>query len=129
MKPVDQTQFVGEGVGGNCVQASVASILELDLSSVPHFLEIAARPEEWEFAFMDWLEERGIGYIRRTGDWVFDGYYLVNGPTERGSTHMVVYKDGKLAHDPHPSRAGLLEERFTWVLCPLDPATIRLKDI
>lgn len=76
MKPVDQTQFAGEGVGGNCVQASVASILGLPLIDVPHFLEIADRPEEWELAFMDWLEDRGVGYIRRGGDWVFDGFPL-----------------------------------------------------
>ena len=56
MKPTDQTQFVGEGVGGNCVQASVASILELPLDEVPHFLAVAPSPVEWEFAMEDWLE-------------------------------------------------------------------------
>lgn len=77
MKPVDQTKFAGEGAGGNCVQASLASILNLPLSDVPHFLEVADRPAEWELAFMDWLEERGVGLIRREGEWIFDGYYLV----------------------------------------------------
>lgn len=127
MKPVDQTQYAGEGAGGNCVQASLASILELSLSAVPHFLETADRPEEWELAFMDWLEERGIGYIRREGEWVFDGYYLASGPSPRGVSHMVVYHDGKLAHDPHPSRAGIQSVTRTWVLCPLDPSRIMLQ--
>jgi hypothetical protein len=126
MKPVDQTQFAGEGVGGNCVQASVASILELPLSDVPHFLAIADAPNQWELAMMDWMEERGVGYIRREGEWIFDGYYLASGPSPRGVSHMVVYHDGKLAHDPHPSRAGIIEVARTWVLAPLDPANIRL---
>lgn len=126
MKPVDQTQFAGQGAGGNCVQASVASILELSLSEVPHFLEIAPEPVQWEFAMMDWLEERGIGFIRREGEWIFDGYYLASGPSPRGVSHMVVYHDGELAHDPHPSRAGILEVKRTWVLAPLDPAAIKL---
>lgn len=126
MLAVDQTQFAGEGAGGNCVQASLASILNLPLSEVPHFLEVADRPEEWELAFMDWLEERGVGFIRREGEWIFDGYYLASGPSPRGVSHMVVYHDGKLAHDPHPSRAGILEVKRTWVLAPLDPAAITL---
>lgn len=127
MTPVDQTQFAGEGAGGNCVQASVASILGLPLTDVPHFLEVADRPEEWELAFMDWLEERGVGYIRRSGEWVFDGYYLASGPSPRGVHHMVVYRDGRLAHDPHPSREGILAVKSTWVLCPLYPSMIKLK--
>jgi hypothetical protein len=126
MKPVDQTQFAGEGVGGNCVQASLASILELPLDAVPHFLAIADEPAHWELAFMDWLEERGVGLIRREGDWVFDGFYLASGPSPRGVSHMVVYRDGSLAHDPHPSRAGILSVSRTWVLAPLDPANMRL---
>jgi hypothetical protein len=126
MKPVDQTQFVGEGAGGNCVQASLASILDLPLDAVPHFLETADQPSHWELAFMDWLEERGVGYIRREGEWIFDGYYLASGPSPRGVSHMVVYRDGSLAHDPHPSRAGILSISRTWVLAPLDPAAIKL---
>lgn len=127
MIPVDQTQFAGEGVGGNCVQASLASILNLPLTDVPHFLEIAPRPEEWEFAFMDWLEERGVGYIRREGEWIFEGFYLASGPSARGVHHMVVYRDGKLAHDPHPSRVGILSVSQVFILCPHDPATIPLR--
>lgn len=49
---------------------------------------------------------------------------LVHPP--RGVSHMVVYHDGKLAHDPHPSRAGILEVKRTWVLAPLDPARIAI---
>lgn len=126
MIPVDQTQFAGEGVGGNCVQASVASILNLPLTDVPHFLEIAPEPVQWEFAMQDWLEERGIGYIRREGEYIFDGYYLASGPSPRGVSHMVVYRDGNLAHDPHPSRAGILSVARTFVLAPLDPASIKI---
>jgi hypothetical protein len=35
--------------------------------------------------------------------------------------HAVVYQDGQVVHDPHPSREGLAGERFWWVIAPLDP--------
>lgn len=126
MKPVDQTQFAGEGAGGNCVQASLASILNLPLSDVPHFLEIANTPQEWEFAFEDWLAERGIGFVRREGEYIWDGYYLASGPSPRGVSHMVVYHDGNLVHDPHPSRAGINAVSRIYVLAPLDPSSIKM---
>jgi hypothetical protein len=35
--------------------------------------------------------------------------YLVKGKTLRGRKHIVIYKDGELHHDPHPSNEGLSE--------------------
>jgi hypothetical protein len=34
---------------------------------------------------------------------------FVSGPGSRGVAHQVLYRDGVLWHDPHPSRDGLLE--------------------
>jgi hypothetical protein len=124
MKPVDQTQFAGQGAGGDCVRASLASILELSIAEVPHFLEIAAQPSHWEIEFVEWLEALGIGVWREEGHYVFDGFYLASGPAERGVSHMVVYRNGELAHDPHPSRAGLIDVAWSRMLVPLDPAIL-----
>jgi hypothetical protein len=120
MKPLDQTQMAGKGVGGNCVQACVASILELPMEKVPHFLELAQTPDQWEVAFEDWLEQLGIGNVRLMSHFCFEGYYLCTGPTVRGTKHMCVYFDGRLAHDPHPSKSGLIEVEWTRLLVPLN---------
>lgn len=122
MIPVDQTQFAGQGVGGDCVRASVASILELPIEQVPHFLEIAPEPSQWGFAFEDWMNERGLAVWLKHGHTPFEGYYLASGPSPRGVSHMVVYLNGDLAHDPHPSRAGILSVDWTRILVPTNPA-------
>ncbi len=38
-----------------------------------------------------------------------DKLYTASGDSSRGCTHIVVYKNGKLFHDPHPSDEGLVE--------------------
>lgn len=122
MKPVDQTQFAGEGVGGDCVRASVASILGMPIEAVPHFLAIGEKPEHWEIELIGWLEGRGWTIWREQGHYIFEGYSLCSGPSPRGVGHMVVYHNGALAHDPHPSREGISSVHWTRMLVPLDPA-------
>jgi hypothetical protein len=34
-------------------------------------------------------------------------YYLVSGKSPRGFNHICIFKEGKLVHDPHPSKEGL----------------------
>ena len=122
MIPINQTQFAGQGVGGNCVQACVASLLELPVEDVPHFLEIAASPDEWELAYEDWLESRGLVNLRFEYHHIFEGFYLATGPSVRGVNHMTVFYDGELAHDPHPSKSGLVQVTRTRILVPRDIA-------
>lgn len=122
MKPADQTQFVGEGVGGDCVRASIATILDLPIETVPHFLELGEKPEHWEIELIDWLEERGLTIWREPGHYLFEGFYLASGQSDRGVSHMVVYRNGELAHDPHPSRSGVKSVDWSRMLVPLDPA-------
>lgn len=52
----------------------------------------------------------------------FEGYYIVNGRTSRDTEHSVVYKDGKMVHDPHALRDGLTKITSTWAFLPHDPA-------
>jgi hypothetical protein len=92
------------GVPGNCLQAAVASLLNLPLDDVPHFI-----------LHDDWLEQlaafciaHGYRPIMRMPD-VPVAYGMAWGPSERGVRHAVVWVDGQIAWDPHPSRAGLLK--------------------
>lgn len=50
MKAIDQTTF---GKEGNCFAASLASVLELPLDSVPNFC--VAYPSDWFAKTNEWL--------------------------------------------------------------------------
>ncbi|MCP4760846.1 MAG: hypothetical protein GY870_03625 [archaeon] len=50
-----------------------------------------------------------------------DGYLLVGGPTERtphngGKHHCVIYKNGKMVHDPFVNGTGILSEVDVWFI-------------
>lgn len=119
MRPVDQEFLADNGDVGDCVRAATASVLDLDREEVPHFLR--EKPgsdwyEDWEL----FMIEHGVRPIMIHVPWNSPpkptGYYLASGPSPRGFKHMVVMWDGKLAHDPHPSRAGLVEIEAVWIL-------------
>lgn len=105
MKPIYQTKF---GMpDGNCFAACLASVLELD--EIP---EISGTDEDWFERVNEYLEPFGLYYFEfnyadpsRTFN--FPGYYLMIGPGPRGINHAVVGFDGKMVHDPHPSKGGL----------------------
>ena len=121
--------FFGDGsdgsTPGNCFQASVAGILDLPLEDVPHFVAM----DDWWGGVCDWVAEND--YLLYRYEPQFDEYstyeegWLVTAPVDkvphnrvsiasgmgpRGYQHAVLWQHGKLAHDPHPSRDGLLGE-------------------
>lgn len=115
MKPVMQTEF---GERGDCVRACVASILELKVEDVPHFLLDDDGEIDEDGAtgrLVNWLALRNK---RLRHVWVWPGFHkclrpicycMGAGKSPRGITagHMVVYQGGVLAHDPHPDGQGL----------------------
>ncbi len=114
MHKVDQTLFGNGDNGsrpGNCLQACLASIFNLSLDEVPHFVEHGA---SWYDDMQAWLMQRGYyaldllfddGYIPNVD---IRGYHCLNGISPRGIRHSVVCKDGDMIHDPHPSRGGIV---------------------
>lgn len=132
MKPIKQDIFSDGRDGaipGNCFQAAVASIFELGLVNVPHFV---AGHTDWFFAFHDWLISHNGLYplsFNYSESIIFDlkGYCLVTGMAKRGLRHTVVYKDGKLAHDPHPDNSGLIHPESICIF--VDPCRGLLSDI
>jgi hypothetical protein len=119
VKPVDQTQFYEKGKSaGNCQQAATASLLGLDLHEVPNFIEAQ---DFWQ-SFFGFLRSRGLVAVELSGLRHFDCYHLAYGQSLRGISHAVVYRYGELAHDPHPSRAGLLNVDTTVLIIPADLA-------
>jgi len=123
MKKIDQTKIHSpdKGINGNCLAASLASILELPLLEVPEFEDMMGE-HDWFEALKEWLEKLGFTLLAWQDETWLPGYYLATGISERGINHTVVYKGGKLVHDPHPSRSGIKKVKEIWALLPVDPS-------
>lgn len=138
MTPVDQ-EFLRvdeRGQYGDCQRAVIASLLDLPIQEVPHFLQVAMdvgyKGEKASLGFYgyinDWLEERGLDMQwHRSPVYHPPGTYCqISGPSPNiiGGYHACVgqlQEDGevKLVHDPHPSKKGLLEPaqwRFSFLV-------------
>jgi hypothetical protein len=104
---VVQTILLGDPSGrpGNCLQAAVASLLDLDVGDVPHFVETNG---DWEAEFEAWVQAAGYRIVWRGPKDSPPAFGLAFGFTTRSvERHAVVYRDGAMAWDPHPSRDGL----------------------
>lgn len=125
MIPQDQQFFYQEEprVYGDCTRACLATLLNLPISAVPHFLKVA-RGQVYEFyeGVDAFLEERGleIKYQVPLSDYWQPGgpdvFHLISGQSPRSPkiNHMVVGLNGRIIFDPHPSRVGLAGEPNEW---------------
>lgn len=122
----DQEFLVGDGSGrtGDCLRASVATLLQIDPVRVPHFSEFA----DWMGAVRCWRDDLAFRFRIRPETKLFPvegvvGEWVVGcGRSPRGHLHAVVLSavDGSLVHDPHPSRAGLIGPVGPIILTPDD---------
>lgn len=115
MKRVEQTRT---GADGNCLNACIASILELPLDDVPEF------GDDWLTELNDFLRSRGLSYKRIPIDGVKpSGYGTIEGVSPRGGLHACVALDGELVWDPHPismrDGQGLVEPRYYGLIEPV----------
>jgi hypothetical protein len=135
MIPVTQTKVVVKNskdevvVRGNCFAASIASLIELPLPQVPNVeVLFGIEGSYWIEVMCCFLTN--LGYDLSSDDrfrvfheknygkkekqrykWMKEcrnKYYIVFGESPRGFRHSVIYKNGLLAHDPHPSREGII---------------------
>ena len=131
---VDQTIFMDDPKRkGNCVAACVATVLGIPLAQVPHFIEFGiaygdsedvqtvSSGNNWWAMMLGFLAGRGLWVVEL--DKVTDAdrheFVLVAGMSPRGVVHQVVYREGRLWHDPHPSRDGVLDVREVLAVRPL----------
>jgi len=127
MKPVNQ-EFVHNpetGQWGDCQRAVIASLLELPISEVPHFGQIAQGDSVVFYAELQkFVALHGYVYVTTHAKYGFSTfglaeasvYHEISGPSPRGSGiyHAVVGYDGAIVFDPHPSRAGLAGDPDAW---------------
>lgn len=116
MKFITQTIFGGEAGGrkGNCLQACVASIMDLELDDVPHFAELPENPGGWTADVISFAALVGWGCLVRspakppTSD---EAIAVGWSPRNKAWTHaVVVYRSvaDYLEWDPHPDHTGLV---------------------
>ncbi len=120
MTPVNQANlYTPDGIGnGDCFAACLASLLDIPLWMVPPFGQMFGR-SDWRIRINVWLGRMfGLMMVRTEGHLVEDlpEFYIANGLGGRGVHHSVIYRAGTLAHDPHPSRAGIIEVEWCWHL-------------
>lgn len=127
MKRVYQT-IVGNGQNGtprgNCMQATVASLLELELEDVPNFIELDKGNGEGNVAMWNFFMSKGYDpsafgcfdtkieeYLEEMqSDGGIDGYFYasINSPSFEGTTHaVIVNKRMIVVHDPNPNEKAL----------------------
>lgn len=125
MRPVTQTDT--SPTSGNCFQAALASILDLPLEEVPHFVIIDG-PEWWD-EVQAWLRDRfDLQIVSVEADGLiepFRGLYIITGISARGVWHSIVYKDGRAA--PRSVSRGLgVEPKHALLFVALNPARARV---
>lgn len=108
---------------GNCEQAVIASLFELQLDGVPNFIE--NKNKEFDKTLIGWLYKKGFSpcYIYKSKygldeliniakfDGGYNGYLYASVPSQtfENITHAVVVVDTNLniVHDPNPNQLAL----------------------
>ena len=117
-----------EHTDGNCLQACIASLLGMQLSDVPNFVEY---DEYWFIKMQEWASELGFSVLCIDSYPPPDVYAILCGPSPRGDfSHAVVVGPGNsLVHDPHPSGEGLADgDRWCYLFVPREPRYAIVKD-
>ena len=111
---------------GNCFQACVASILELPLDGVPHFMGDYSEENKngWWNSFNEWLQSNhgmvstnDVITDEHRESWTMflrnrDCYALAGIECDNGLHHAVVLKGSKIVHNPWPSYTGDFDEKI-----------------
>lgn len=108
MIPVEQTILTIPD--GNCLEACIASILEIPLETIPHF-----RGCSWVNQYNEWIAQFGLSIrnISLGGEpddtqrpVQMPGFTILSTESLRheGKLHAVVCYDGVVVYDPHPQR-------------------------
>jgi hypothetical protein len=138
MKKVYQTRFGGENAPpekrGNCAQACIASILELNLDDA---FDISQYGDD---VFYDeitkWLNDKGYHMICfpyldiHNLPLKLPGYYIIGGTQKAsGIKHVEVAFNGEIVHDPvSPIFISEIIPTEIWLIYPMNPVKIGFKE-
>ena len=115
---------------GECVRASYATLLGIPIGRIPP-LDPGTWGDDQHWAERTWLNSIGLALRelavdpplelpKEVLDAVPEVYHLMSGISPRGNGHRVVGYAGRVAWDPHPSRAGLATVYAVGFVVPLE---------
>jgi hypothetical protein len=84
----------------------------------PWFQAFHKTEEEWN----DWIKQEefeSFGNYHQAREDFKDQYYFISGQSPRGVSHVTIWQNGKMVHDPHPTREGILELKSFEQIIPL----------
>lgn len=121
MRLLRQTKLSSHNKNGNCFATCIANILGFDIEDVPNvetlFGVVGDNIGFYMFVMLKWLDSIGYQYFEiQPDEWVEDEIYIASGMTNRGTMHSVLYKNGELYFDVHPSDDGLTEIKFFTII-------------
>lgn len=137
MNPTKQTILHDpkNGKHGNCFSAVLASLLHVDIETIPVFKD----PHTWRTELNVWLRPFGLAYMSVNGfrDYASDNgiqdlWHETAGLTSRSNEvlHACVSKDCTVVFDPHPDDTGLatIEEHGVFIaLRPWETASLNMQ--
>lgn len=108
-----------KGIYGSCWQTVIACLLDCELDEALPVQLLFDESDYWYFHLEMWL--KGVGYkITRIEKHPDDKklFYMVAGTSPRNPeiSHVVIYQNGKMVHDPHPDGTGILDEKYIEIL-------------
>jgi hypothetical protein len=120
MKTVKQTKTTKTHGTGNCMEAAIASICEVDIEKIGDLYSEAKQfwPKMAQ-AFSNNYKEGGwvLDEIIDHSKIKTDEYYFAIGLTNRGNEHhVVIYKDGKAVFDPHQDNTFLIGDPIYYLV-------------
>jgi hypothetical protein len=123
----DMEFYPGSGVPGDCMRASLATLLGISRDEVPHFYHLDR--EKCVRLMRNWLSSRGFCLVDIDPRMRPDCEFLALGPANRPGAlkpraHMVVMKGKEVLHDPNKSREGLITIDRAFVVVPISPRDI-----
>ena len=114
MKKIIQNILNSKKIKGNCYPTVIACFMDLDspeeVIQIQEYYPKDLQDSSWIDVLHEWLEKRGWEIEYLDNHLFDDTFYAVSGKTVRDTTHICIYKNGKLYHDPHPDGDGLLTE-------------------
>lgn len=95
---------------GNCYPTVIACVMGLD--SPEDCIQIQEHYDNtnWYGKLVKWLRVRGWILSQIKGHLNNGEFYFVIGESQRGNSHICIYRNSELYHDPHPDRTGLVNE-------------------
>lgn len=118
MKKLQQTRIHNPPeILGNCFPTVIACFLDLNSPEDVIQIQEKYKEEDWNNQLQEWLLEKGWEWKKINNHLFDDSYYLVIGKTKRGNaSHVCIYQNGKLYHDPNPCNEGLITEDYFEVI-------------